>query len=268
MPRRSFGTPLTLPEKQVHVWLGTLDMESVELHRLESILSADERARASRFHFCRDRRRFVAVHAILRQILSRYLDREERELKFGCGSYGKPFLQSDSRQPELRFNLAHSHGMALYGITRNREIGVDLERIDRRFAGQQIAERFFSRRECSTLRALPASQQIAAFFDCWARKEAYVKATGAGLHTPLDSFDVSLTPDQPPEFLKGPHGNWSIHAPRLVPGYAVAIVVKGTDCDLRTWKWKPAPRWSKRSSTANLQERGIDGFIAKSLNLQ
>jgi 4'-phosphopantetheinyl transferase len=240
--RPSFGRPLTLTETQVHVWFGTLDMEPVELLGLDSTLSPNEWARASRFHSCTDRRRFVATRAILRQILSRYLGREERELHFGCGPYGKPFLRSDSRQPELRFNLAHSHGMVLYGITRNRQIGVDLERIDHSFADQRIAERFFSRRECSALRALPASHQIAAFFDCWTRKEAYVKAIGVGFHMPLDSFDVSLSPDQPPAFLNGTREDWSIHAPKLVPGYSAAIVVQGTDCDLRIRKWKPTPR--------------------------
>ena len=266
--RRSFCRPLPLPENQVHVWFGTLDMESVGLNLLESALSPDERARASRFHFCTDRRRFVAAHAILRQILSRYLDREGRELQFGCGPYGKPYLRSDSRGPELCFNLAHSHGMALCGITRNREIGVDLERIDRSIAVQQIAERFFSRQECSTLRTLPASQQVATFFDCWTRKEAYVKATGTGLHMRLDSFDLSLVSDQPPRLLNGALGNCSIHAPKLVPGYSAAIVVQGTDCDLTIRKWEPTPRSKMRSASADLKECGIDGFAAKCLDLQ
>jgi 4'-phosphopantetheinyl transferase len=265
--RGSFCRRLPLPENQVHIWFGTLDMESVDLNLLESALSPDEWARASRFHFCTDRRRFVVAHAILRQILSRYLGREGRELQFGCGPYGKPYLRSDSRRPELRFNLTHSHGMALYGITRNREIGVDLERIDRSIAGQQIAERFFSRQECSRLRTLPASQQMAAFFDFWTRKEAYVKATGAGLHMRLDSFDLSLVPDQPPKLLNGAFGNWSIHAPKLVPGYAAAIVVQGTDCDFTTRKWDPTPRSIMRSATADIEECGIDA-LPRCLDLQ
>jgi len=150
--------PLNLPENQLHVWFANLDIEFEELSHLESTLTFDERARASRFHFLKDRHRFVSGRGILRQILSRYLNRDARALELGYGPYGKPFLRSDSGAPELRFNLAHSQGMALYGITRNRDVGVDLERIDQSLADQRIAARFFSRREYSTLRTLPASQ--------------------------------------------------------------------------------------------------------------
>jgi 4'-phosphopantetheinyl transferase len=224
LPPHSSLNPLTLPENQVHVWLAVLDLASEELKPLESTLAADEQY-------------FVVRHGILRQILSRYLDCEPRALQFAYGTYGKPFLRSDHEESKLRFNMAHSHGMAVFAIARNREIGVDLERIDHRFAAQRIAKLFFSRRECSTLRALPASQQLNAFFHCWTRKEAYVKAHGVGLQMQLNSFDVSLLPLQSPELLRGGHENWWIHSPNLARGYAVAVAVQAPGCDLRTLGW-------------------------------
>jgi 4'-phosphopantetheinyl transferase len=232
---------LTLPANQVHIWYADLNVDAGELDGLAMILADDDRVRASRFHFQRDRVHFVAARGILRQILARYVDRDPRDLRLGYSPCGKPFLQQNSSTSELCFNLSHSHGMALYGIAHNREVGVDLERIDPTFAGQEIAERFFSRRECSALRTLPTCLQVEGFFNCWTRKEAYVKANGAGLHMRLDSFTVSLIPDQQPVVSNGRRGNWSMHAPRLLPGYAAAVVVQGTDCDLRTWRWNAAP---------------------------
>jgi 4'-phosphopantetheinyl transferase len=232
---------LTLPANQVHIWYADLDVDPGELDGLATILARDERVRASRFHFQRDRVHFVAARGILRHILARYVDRGARDLRLGYSPCGKPFLRQNSSASELRFNLSRSYGMALYGIAHNREVGVDLERIDPAFAGQEIAERFFSRQECFALRSLPACLQVEGFFNCWTRKEAYVKANGAGLHMRLDSFNVSLIPDQQPEVSNGRYGNWSMHAPRLLSGYAAAVVVQGTDCDLRTWKWNAAP---------------------------
>jgi 4'-phosphopantetheinyl transferase len=247
----SSWTVLALPDNQVHLWHAGLDVESAELNRLEATLSSDERARASRFYFEKDRQCFVARRGILRQILSRYLGCEAREMEFGYGPYGKPFLTSISGEAELRFNLAHSHGMTLFGIARNREIGVDLERVDQSFAYHQIAERFFSRRECSMLRNLPYSQHEEAFFNCWTRKEAYVKAHGAGLQMPLDSFDVSLIPGLPPELLNSGNETWVMRAPKLGRGYCAAVVVEGNDCDHKTFEWK---------ATAARTNENPDGF--------
>lgn len=226
-----------LPLNQVHVWHASLDVKQSELDRLETVLSRDERDRASRFHFLRDRRRFAAGRGILRQILAYYLSQEPRALRFGYGRCGKPYLKSSFGVNELRFNLAHSHGVALCGIVRNREIGVDLERIDRAFEVQQIAEHFFSRRECSQLSALPSRLQLQGFFNCWTRKEAYVKALGDGLIIRLDSFDVTLVPGKQVELSNGSRGSWAIYAPGIA-GYAAAVVVQGVACDLKLKKWK------------------------------
>jgi 4'-phosphopantetheinyl transferase len=240
---------LAVPANWVDIWYADLNVTSAELNGLEKMLARDERVRASRFHFRRDRVHFVAARGILRQVLARYVDRDPRDLRFGYNSCGKPFLQQNSSTSDLRFNLSHSHGMAMYGIAHNREIGVDLERIDPTFAGQEIAERFFSRWECSALRTLPTGQQAEGFFNCWTRKEAYIKANGTGLHMRLDSFTVPLTSDQQPELSNGRYGNWSMHAPRLLPGYAAAVVVQGTGCTLETWEWNAAAMTQKRNAS-------------------
>jgi 4'-phosphopantetheinyl transferase len=127
---------------------------------------------------------------------------------------------------DVRFNVSHSGGWALLAVTRGSEVGIDIERVDSRFAADQIPERFFSPGEVARLRGLPADQQTAAFFRCWTRKEAYIKARGLGLALPLDSFDVSLGPDDPPELLRGADG-WCVQDFDAPPGFAAAVVAEG-----------------------------------------
>jgi 4'-phosphopantetheinyl transferase len=228
-----------LPTYEIHVWRAALDLESADLDGFEKTLAPDERARAARFHFPKDRKRFVARRGLLREILARYLGQEPGRLQFRCRPGGKPFLLGNSRALELHFNLAHSHGLALYGIARHREVGVDLERVEPHLADQQVAERFFSRREALALRELPASLRIQAFFNCWTRKEAYLKARGEGLLAPLDSFAVSLSPGQPTALLNGADGRWSLHALTPATGYAAAVAFEGSNCPLKLklWEW-------------------------------
>jgi 4'-phosphopantetheinyl transferase len=140
----------------------------------------------------------------------------------------------------LRFNLSHSGSTALYAVACQREVGIDLERIEPKLA-DDIAEKFFSRNEVATLRSLPSSARLQAFFNCWTRKEAYVKARGAGLQISLRSFDVSLAPDEQAAFLSEGQFGWSLRALRLDPDYAAAIAVEGKDWQLRLWQWQIAP---------------------------
>jgi 4'-phosphopantetheinyl transferase len=137
----------------------------------------------------------------------------------------------------LRFNLSHSQDLALYAVTSNREVGVDLEYIQRDFDTRQIAERFFSTREIAALHALPANLQTESFFRCWTRKEAYVKARGEGLSLPLEQFDVSLSPDDPAALLNvagnpAEVSRWSLRELTPAPGYMAAIAVEGKDLSL------------------------------------
>ncbi len=159
-------------------------------------------------------------------------------------------LPGESDGDAIRFNVSHSHGVALYAVTRGRKVGIDLERIRFDLAVAEIAERFFSRREVATLRTLPTEMQRQAFFRCWTRKEAYIKARGEGLSLPLDQFDVSLAPGEPAAVLSTPRdpseaSRWSLQelfpcAPAMPP----LLPWKGTAGVLTCWQWPDARQQS------------------------
>ena len=195
---RSFPALLV---NEVHVWSAALVTESVDLACLEQTLAPEERARAARFHSLKERNRFVVCRSLLREILGRYLGRNPGDLRFANGLYGKPFLLDAAGPPEIRFNMTRSRDLALLAFARNREVGIDVEWINPDFADLQVAELFFSPREFSALCATPASLQVGAFFDCWTRKEAYVKACGEGLFKGLGSFDVLQASGEPTALL-------------------------------------------------------------------
>src|SRR5262249_29846251 len=154
-----------------------------------------------RFHFVRDQERFVACRGTVRTILAQYLARDPRRLAFIYGANGKPALTGNEAPCRLHFNVAHSDGLALLAVGRGREIGVVLERIRPEVATEAIARHYFSARDIEALRALPPRLRVKAFFHAWTRKEAYLKATGAGLSLPLDCFDVTLRPGEPAALL-------------------------------------------------------------------
>jgi 4'-phosphopantetheinyl transferase len=210
----------------VDIYTVRLEADAARLDSLYEILAPQERERAARFRFAEHRRHFIVCRGTLREILSPYLGLKPARIAFAYNAHGKPRLcDSDVRLPDVRFNVSHSGGWALQAVTRGRDVGVDIERMDARFANDQIPERFFSPREVAHLRALPAVRQTEAFFRCWTRKEAYIKARGLGLALPLDSFDVSLSPGDPPVLLRA--GDWSVQDFDAPPGYAAAVVAEG-----------------------------------------
>src|SRR5439155_22463572 len=176
---------------EVHVWRATLDLPRSRVQSLEQTLAADERTRAEQFHFQKDRMHFIVARGLLRAILGRYLATNPCTLRFCYSQYGKPTLAREAgSDASLCFNVTHSHGLALYAITRNRALGIDLEHIRMDVAYEPIAEHFFSPYEVRMLRTVPPHLRSAAFFSCWTRKEAYLKARGLGLSLPLSQFDV------------------------------------------------------------------------------
>jgi 4'-phosphopantetheinyl transferase len=215
---------------EVPVWRIALDIGNALLSRLREILADDERQRADRFHFEKDRRHFTAARGVMRTLLAGYLARRPEEVRFAYSNYGKPRLAEEG---ELRFNLTHSHGLALLAVTRGREIGVDVEHLrDMERDGELLAERFFSPREAVVLRSLPPQLRREAFFHCWTRKEAYIKALGKGLLMPLDQFDVSLHPDEPAALMATHHDpqevqRWSLRSLLPGEGYVAAVAVEG-----------------------------------------
>ena len=221
---------LALTSEEVHVWLASLDVGGPRLEPLARTLSAGERERARRYHFWSDRDRYVVCRGVLREILSVYLHRPADSFRLEYGAHGKPALAGESERTGLRFNVARSGGMALYALARGREVGVDLESIRPELATAEIAEQFFSPGEVEALRALHAGEWTAAFFACWTRKEAYVKATGGGLSTGLDTFEVSLAPGAPAALLRAPGAEasrWSLRELTPRPGYIGALAVEG-----------------------------------------
>jgi 4'-phosphopantetheinyl transferase len=205
-----------------------LDLDEPRLAAMRALLSDDELQRAARFHFERDRNHFIAARGLLRQLLGRYLDREPAALCFAYGARGKPTLLGHA----LRFNLSHSHGLALFAFALGCELGIDVEQIRLGFAAAEIAQHFFSPCEVAALRALPAAQQAEGFFNCWTRKEAFIKGRGDGLYMPLESFDVTLTPGEPAQMLEvrgepGAAARWFLEALTPEPGYAAALAVEG-----------------------------------------
>jgi 4'-phosphopantetheinyl transferase len=222
---------LDLVENEIHVWRASLECGPDFLGRLGAVLSKEEKQRASRFHFRRDREFFVAARGVLRHLLGAYLRRPPSELQFNSGRYGKLYIpQEDLDCSPIRFNLSHAGGSALYAFVRGREVGIDLEGIRSEFPGEEIAERFFSAAEVAELRTLPVEFRTEGFFNCWTRKEAYVKAQGAGLQISLDSFDVTLTPGMPAQFVRGVESRWNLvaFAPEL--NHVAAVVYEGSPC--------------------------------------
>ncbi len=215
---------------EIRVWTASLNRDDQTRARLESTLSPDELARANRFHFAKDRSRFIVARGLLREFLSRYLGHAPAGLEFSYGPYGKPALAGINASSGLSFNLAHSGDLAVYAFSAGRNLGIDVELIKPESAGEDIAARYFSAREVNDLRSLPSEARVAAFFACWTRKEAYLKATGKGLQTPLDSFSVSLLPGQPAQFLAGVDPNWHMAAFQPADGYAAALVQDGNSC--------------------------------------
>ncbi|MGH8612917.1 MAG: 4'-phosphopantetheinyl transferase family protein [Gammaproteobacteria bacterium] len=223
---------VVLSSDDVHVWCAELDQTTSCMHDLQQTLDTNERVRAERFYFRRDRDQFIVAHGLLRVVLSRYLTIEPSDLRFCYNPYGKPMLAKEVDADGLRFNLSHSHGLVLYAVTRARELGIDIERIRPDVAYEQLAERFFSSREVAALRAVHASHRLEAFFNCWTRKEAYIKARGEGLSLPLDHFDVSLAPGEPATLLSTiddplATSRWSLRKLDLAPGYTAALAVEG-----------------------------------------
>ncbi len=226
----------------VHVWRIALDQAPAGVAQLAPLLSADERARAVQLCAGRVRSRFVVGRGMLRAILGAYVGMAPGQLQFRYGRWGKPDLVDDQAgTPPVRFNAAHSDGLGLCAFTRDRRIGVDVERLRSVDDADRIARRFFSPREQAVLDSLPEEDRLLAFFRCWARKEAFIKATGEGLSRPLNRFDVSLEPGKPVQLLGmdgGPEAasHWSLAGLAPAPGYVGALAVEGTGWHLSCYE--------------------------------
>ena len=226
---------------EAHVWRIRVGDAPASLAELWPILSTEERERAQRYRFERDRALYVAAHGALRLILGGYLGCEPGDLQGVTGPFGKPALRDQEGPEGIRFNLSHAQGLALCAFARGREVGVDVEPV-RAEVSRGLAERFFAPGEVAALHALPAEAQPEGFFRCWTRKEAYIKARGEGLSLPLDQFEVSLAPGEPARLLKALGGarereRWWLAELSAGSGYMAALAVEGGPVRLALWDW-------------------------------
>lgn len=229
---------------KIDLWRLALNDPDPALGNLSGLLSQDEAERARRFRFQRDRDKFVRVRASLRIILSGYMGIGPAQIEFGYRTAGKPYLPDGVGADGLHFNVSHSGEMALVAVGFGREVGVDIEHVRQIVDLHDIAKRFFSHREVAELFSLPADQQTIAFFNCWTRKEAYVKAIGAGLGFPLDAFDVSLRPEEPAALIEvrddpAERKHWTLQDVSPKNGYTAALVAEGSNWEprLRRLEW-------------------------------
>jgi 4'-phosphopantetheinyl transferase len=235
--------PLLLKRDEVHIWRAALDQPASVVKSFSRILAPDERDTAERFRFQKDREHFIVARGLLRTILGRYLNLEPARLRFCYNAYGKPTLDETFAAHELRFNLSHSHGLVLYAFARQREIGLDIEYLREDLAAVEIARQFFSPREAALFSALPQHLRVEGFFNCWTRKEAYIKAKGLGLSLSLDSFEVSLVPGERAALLSVADvmekvERWAMMELAPGQGYVAALVVEGHDWKLKLWQWE------------------------------
>jgi 4'-phosphopantetheinyl transferase len=215
---------LTLTAGEVHLWRASLHLLPSVLARLAGTLSEEELSRARRFRFAVHRDRFIAGRGAQREILARYLGTAPEALRFREAEHGKPMLDGIPAEAGIRFNASNSELLALYAVTRHREVGVDLEHLRPVPDWEAIAERFFSPLENRAVRALPPELREEAFFRCWTRKEAYIKALGTGLFTPLDGFAEEAA-------------RWTLREVCPGPGYVGAVVMEGAVRELACFEW-------------------------------
>ena len=230
-----------LEPANVHVWRTWLNQPREAVEQLWKILAADERQRAEKFLFEHLRTRYVVGRGALRMLLGHYLEQAPEDVVLNYGHQGKPELA----EGELQFNLSHSHDLALFGFSLNRELGIDVEQVRAISDRDSIANRFFSPSEAEHLSQIPAADQDLAFFECWTRKEAYIKAIGDGLTYPLDGFRVAFGPGRRAELLAVDAqptevDRWNLIPIEPAPGYTAALIAERPPWSMTRFHFDPA----------------------------
>ena len=225
------GVP-DLPENQVQIWRISLGQPVGDLSGYRSDLSADELSRADRFHFERDRHRYIISHKWLRHLLGAYLELQPSAIQFEIAEHGKPHLGAYLAGSNLNFNMSHSGEIALIGFCRGIELGIDVEQVKPWPDMLKLAARYFSLHEQAQLAQVPQDQIASAFFKCWTCKEAFIKNLGDGLYYPLDLFDVNLHPNQPARLLNIASdlceaSHWQLVSFPVAEEYLGALAVRG-----------------------------------------
>lgn len=218
-----------LPPQTLHLWRASLDQPEDVRQQWAALLSPEEQARAARFHFDHGRHHYQVGRGLLRWLLGGYLGLAPQDVAFAYGEQGKPFLPA---QPHLSFNVSHGQGKILYGFCWEAAVGVDIEQIRLPRRADKLAHRFFAASETAVYESVPPDQKAEAFFNCWTRKEAYIKAIGEGLSCPLHAFEVTLRPGEPAQLLRirgraDLAAAWALFSLTPFPGYRGAALVAG-----------------------------------------
>ncbi len=221
---------IAIDSAEVHLWHVWCPSAQAHLHHLQAMLNADEISRAEQFRFPKDREYFTIARGMLRVILGKYLGRAPEEVRFCYGPHGKPALAGEDSS-WLHFSLSHSSDIILYAMSRNREVGVDVERVQTGLPTLQIAKQFFSAREIVALQALPAEARPAAFFSCWVAMEAYAKAIGRGLALRLDAIELSVPASESVPRIERIEiadelADWSLRRFCPAPGYVASVAAE------------------------------------------
>jgi 4'-phosphopantetheinyl transferase len=269
-------TIIPLATDEIHLWLASYDEVVEELQPVyRSILSAEERVQEPRFHFAKDRRRYLVTRALVRTVLSRYVSVPPAAWTFSSNAYGRPEIANgEGRAAGLSFNLSHTHSLIVLGVTRSRALGVDVENFRAREVSLDVARHFFAPDEVEELSTVPSHEQQYRFFEYWTFKESYIKARGMGLSLPLDKFSFRYPHDRGVSIAIDPAlgdaaARWQFWQFRPMPEYLVAVCAERTDID--------APRLTVRRTIPMLSERTIspdflrvtdDAFVEHELSLQ
>jgi 4'-phosphopantetheinyl transferase len=232
------------PLRGTQIRVYAADLDGLDVHHSAQLLSPDELSRVERFHFQRDRSRFIIARATLRTILCQYLDVVPARIEFAYGANGKPTLANTENADQiLHFNVSHARGLALYALSYCAPLGVDVEFLRPISDMTQIATSYFSKSESAALSAVPASKQAQAFYKCWTTKEAIIKATGDGLSFALDRFDVELRPERASRLLRldgdtGRAAAWTIKELTPSPGFVGALAIRRRDVSISCKAWR------------------------------
>ena len=231
---------LTLSEDEVHIWRASLDLDEYFQSSFLKVLSPDENYRAQKFRFAKDNRNFIAARGILRSLLGKYLKISPAEISFQYSKFGKPGIADNN---SLQFNISHSQNIALFAFAKKFNIGVDVEFVKTNIEVKDIATKFFSANEIMNLLALPEQEQTLGFFNCWTRKEAFIKAVGEGLSFPLDKFEVSLEPNKSAKLLatdwdQKAVSRWSLYSMSPGTNFVGSLAIEGLVEKVKFWNWQ------------------------------
>ena len=233
---------MKLQKNRIDIWRVKLNLKDSEVNVLRCILSEDEQNRANSYKFFKQRKLFILSRVRLRQILSMYLGVIPERIIFNYGSQGKPFLPQSHNGEGISFNLSHSGEMSVYAVGTGIEMGIDIEKPDKKVNFLNLAKRYFTEMEYNPIMSLPEGERLKAFYRCWTRKEAYIKGKGSGIAKMLDKTSVSCLPGEPSKLLANslePHDiySWTIEDLNIGVPYIGAIAYKGKGMDLKYYTY-------------------------------